>query len=253
MPYTKKYRDTLYNREWLYQKYAVEDRNAAQVAALIGCNLSAVLGRLRKFGIPTKDGSEAQKLAKFDRGSSAPRPRGKFLRTTQNPEWLRDKYTDKGLSLVAIGKLAGCSAASVSQALDKFGIERQSRSLARKTHKKGNEMVSPSAFGSRKDPSEMTEAHWRRLSRSLVPPGPCAVCGKDGTDVNHKDRDFRNNGLGNLEMLCKRCHVQQHSDEAMVAFKQLKELGVPFMTTYEEARVNLLKKLKGSSDPDPEA
>ena len=48
-------------------------------------------------------------------------------------------------------------------------------------------------------------AHWE--ARSLVPPGPCVRCGKpQAKDVHHKDLDFQNNSLTNLERICRSCH-----------------------------------------------
>ncbi len=80
MPYTKRFQDTLYSSEWLRRVYIDENRNAAQVGALINADKSAVLSALRRHGIPVKDASEAQKLAPHP-GSHAPRPRNKFKTT----------------------------------------------------------------------------------------------------------------------------------------------------------------------------
>ena len=50
-----------------------------------------------------------------------------------------------------------------------------------------------------------------RWARTLCPPGPCASCGKDGkTEVHHKNRNWRDNSLGNLERLCQPCHIKVH-------------------------------------------
>lgn len=42
----------------------------------------------------------------------------------------------------------------------------------------------------------------------------CECCGASDTalEVHHKDRNFLNNTPENLEMLCKKCHAQRHSD-----------------------------------------
>lgn len=49
-------------------------------------------------------------------------------------------------------------------------------------------------------------------ARKVVPPGPCAKCGKpDASDVHHKDEDYRNNSPENLVRLCRSCHMKEHN------------------------------------------
>jgi hypothetical protein len=61
----------------------------------------------------------------------------------------------------------------------------------------------------RSDVGWMT-AHYH--ARKVCPPGPCVKCGRTGrTDVHHKDEDWRNNSPGNLERLCRSCHIKGHS------------------------------------------
>ena len=48
-------------------------------------------------------------------------------------------------------------------------------------------------------------------ARKLVPPGPCARCGRpNAIDVHHRDRDHTNNSLDNLERICRKCHIAEH-------------------------------------------
>jgi 5-methylcytosine-specific restriction endonuclease McrA len=53
-----------------------------------------------------------------------------------------------------------------------------------------------------------------RIVRSV---GSCQRCLSDGSDsrlgVHHKDRDKKNQASSNLEVLCHRCHMQEHKDE----------------------------------------
>ena len=57
---SKKYR-ILNDKEWLYQKYWVEELTTPQIAKIVGCDFSAVLRALRKLGIPRRTMSEAQR------------------------------------------------------------------------------------------------------------------------------------------------------------------------------------------------
>lgn len=49
-------------------------------------------------------------------------------------------------------------------------------------------------------------------ARALKPSGPCESCGADkATAIHHKDKDFTNNDLANLERLCSGCHGRRHT------------------------------------------
>lgn len=53
----------------------------------------------------------------------------------------------------------------------------------------------------------------RREARKSVKPN-CERCGKGGRlHVHHRDENFRNNCLSNLETLCPSCHKQVHVSE----------------------------------------
>lgn len=42
----------------------------------------------------------------------------------------------------------------------------------------------------------------------------CELCGSGkNVDVHHKDHDYRNNELHNLQALCRRCHMLQHKPD----------------------------------------
>ena len=51
----------LNDREWLYQKYWIEELSSEEIAKIIGCASSAVLRALRRLNIPRRTNSEAKK------------------------------------------------------------------------------------------------------------------------------------------------------------------------------------------------
>ena len=55
----------------------------------------------------------------------------------------------------------------------------------------------------------------RTRKKLTVVAGKCARCGlaKPRLDTHHKDRDKHNQTPSNLEVLCHRCHMQEHHDE----------------------------------------
>jgi 5-methylcytosine-specific restriction endonuclease McrA len=73
-----------------------------------------------------------------------------------------------------------------------------------------NQICMAKAFDQRHKPdAEWSAAH--RAARQLVPPGPCAKCGKPGaTDVHHKNENWQDNRPENLERLCRPCHNLTH-------------------------------------------
>lgn len=51
----------LNDREWLYQKYWIEELSSTEIAKIVGCASSAVLRALRRLDIPRRTTSEAKK------------------------------------------------------------------------------------------------------------------------------------------------------------------------------------------------
>lgn len=57
--------------------------------------------------------------------------------------------------------------------------------------------------------NEWSTAHYH--SRKAIPHGPCSICGKlDARDVHHKDGNYLNNSIDNLERVCRSCHNKIH-------------------------------------------
>jgi hypothetical protein len=63
-------RVNLRNKDWLYQKYIVEQLSSGEIALLCEVTASAVLWHLHKKGIPVRDESAAQQLAEKKRNSA---------------------------------------------------------------------------------------------------------------------------------------------------------------------------------------
>ncbi|MGI9489622.1 MAG: HNH endonuclease signature motif containing protein [Geminicoccaceae bacterium] len=55
----------------------------------------------------------------------------------------------------------------------------------------------------------------RAAKRLCEEEGHCKICGHDGSEsrlgVHHRDRDKRNQDPDNLQILCHRCHMQEHA------------------------------------------
>lgn len=64
----------------------------------------------------------------------------------------------------------------------------------------------------KKSPIGCQWASGHNHARILKPLGPCEECGvtRRYMVVHHKDEDWTNNRLSNLQRLCKRCHHKKH-------------------------------------------
>lgn len=227
MPYLKRYEDTLYNPEWLRRVYVDEDRNAAQVAALIGATKGAVLDALRRRGIPVKDASEAQRLAPH-KGSSSPRPRGKFKATLHNAEWMATRVH---LNASELAREAGCSVPSAQDAMRRYGRTPPTSSDA---------MAGRAHLKRRKSDGDVRRVTAHRRAREACPDGACVICGGEGEHVNHIDRNWQNNEVRNLERLCSPCHRRQHACEAIVMIEMLAAHGIAYQKVWIDARARIL-------------
>jgi ssDNA-binding Zn-finger/Zn-ribbon topoisomerase 1 len=49
-----------------------------------------------------------------------------------------------------------------------------------------------------------------RRARRLKAAGPCERCGNPGRDVHHRNGNWLDNDPGNLERLCRPCHLKEH-------------------------------------------
>lgn len=221
MPYNKRFAETLYNKEWLKRVYVDENRNASQVAVLIDCDKTAVIKAVKRFGLPIKSMSDAQKLAPHP-GSHAPRPRMEFKETLHNREWLQDKFINNQMTATQIANEAGSSIPSVCEAIQKH-LDIKVSSLS----------VTPADV--------KAEARGRRAAYLLFPDvQPCIICGDKGTR-NHIDANVSNNDSSNIEWLCMSHHLMV--DKRLQA-KSARYVKINMRSTWMEWHDEILENIK---------
>lgn len=242
MPYEKRFRETLYDAEWLRREYVENGKNAAQIAREIQTTRQAVLSRLRRVGIEVRSVGDTQRARTDERrGSHTPRPKRKFLETLNNQAWLNDHYVTQAMSIPQVAIAAGASVPATWAALVRAGVDVRSRSDAAKMIPRRK----------RKAMETMSESGVMARARRACSKGVCVVCRKaNGVDVNHKDRDHLNAAAENLERICRRCHSQQHREEERVMIERLAAFGVPYIQIYEEARRRLVAFSSTSGTPN---
>ena len=183
MPYSKRFAETLYSRDFLQREYVDAGRNAAQVAKMIGCSKGAVIKAAQRFGLPTRSAAEAQVVA-LHPGSHVPRPRAKFAETLHSRVWMEAKWAS-GMTATDIAREAGCSVPTACKTLQKmFGM---------------------SCRPSTTPPERLREMRGRSEARRKHARQPCLLCGEKGT-LNHRDKDPTNNNDSNIEWLCAYHH-----------------------------------------------
>lgn len=107
-----KYKD----REWLKNKYCKEKMSTSEIAK--GCKVpGGLIWRwLKRLNIPTRSHHEANIIWHSLRNVNA-----KY----KNREWLKEKYIEKQLSTVQIGKLCGANHHTIANWLRKYNIFRK--------------------------------------------------------------------------------------------------------------------------------
>lgn len=68
----------------------------------------------------------------------------------------------------------------------------------------------------------------RNINSLLLKVTSCEICGSQSNlDVHHKDGDYQNNNLKNLQVLCRSCHLKQHRKKknCVICGKPMKALG----------------------------
>jgi GTP cyclohydrolase I len=76
------------------------------------------------------------------------------------------------------------------------------------------------------DFSKENATNYRIKAFSLLP-NECFYCAEENKKkllVHHKDRNFLNNDIDNLQIICRRCHAKEHKNECLDGrFKQFKD------------------------------
>ena len=101
------------NREWLYQKYIIEELSTIKIAKLCKCSKTTIINQIKYFNILIRSHSEAV-LSRYK----------KILGNTKyrNESWLKGKYLKEKLSTTQIGKLCRVSNRTILDWLYKSGI-----------------------------------------------------------------------------------------------------------------------------------
>jgi hypothetical protein len=231
MPKSLRFKDTLYSADFLRQRYVVDDRNASQIAAEIGCTPGAVLDALRRFEIPVKTMSEV--ISKIPHlGSHASRvkqtDKDRFGTTLYSEEWVKVRAH---LNASEIAREAGSSVPAAQDAMAKFGLTPPGISNAK---------AGRPAMYKRKGVGEPTNRTTSsRRAHSICPPGLCVVCGGEGEQINHIDRNWQNNDPTNLERMCDVCHRRQYAVENQMLFDRFVESGASFVDLTRQAHERL--------------
>jgi G:T-mismatch repair DNA endonuclease (very short patch repair protein) len=101
------------HRDWLYQKYVIEELTMGEVASIAGCLRETIAVHLRKCGIGLR-GVSARHLAKTRR-----------TRLSFDKEWLYDEYWIKGKPAFQIAEMAHCSKFTILRNMKRMGIDRR--------------------------------------------------------------------------------------------------------------------------------
>ena len=115
------------NKDWLYQKYLVEELSTIQIAELCKCGKRTISRRMKRFNIKIRTFSEAQNIAKKSRA-----PRHSEDRPYKHKSWLQQKYLKEKLSLSQIGELCKVDQVTIHNWMKKFGIKIRTLSDANK-------------------------------------------------------------------------------------------------------------------------
>lgn len=109
------------NKDWLYQKYSIEELNTYQIGRLCNCNSSTIQRRLKKLNIPIRLSGESIHLNNIKQIGNE---------NYCNKNWLKKQYLDNKLSAIQIGELCNCCQGNIWKYLKKFNIPRRSQGEA---------------------------------------------------------------------------------------------------------------------------
>ena len=112
----------LNDREWLFQKYEIEQLTSRQIAKIVGCSgKTAVLTALRNLGFTLRKQKQHELL--------------------KDRDWLNQKYWDEELNCREISEIVGCDRATAYRALKRHNIETRTAPDAQRGKPKSEEAI----------------------------------------------------------------------------------------------------------------
>ena len=107
--------------------------------------------------------------------------------------------------------------------------------------------------------NRVAHATSRAINRRIMKKTECEICGKTGRlDVHHKDGDYTNNTVENLQVLCRSCHMKIHKPKPICKvegcgkpvkgygycekhFQRFKKYGDPLLTNRGHGHIVMAK------------
>jgi len=120
------------DKDWLIQKYWTEKLSVDQIAQKYGYERSAIFRSMRKLEIPRRSISQARLVAYRDK-------------PYRKKSWLYKQYRRKKLSADRIAEICETSSRTITDWLEKFGIQRRTNSEVAKLRKRN---MSKTLYGS---------------------------------------------------------------------------------------------------------
>lgn len=251
---TRDGKELLEDPDWVYQRYVVEGMSYSEIGEITGYSQSSVGRHVKKHGIEPRSFGEHQTQEKLqdkawlrekylkedlsareiadmvDRTTDsihywrnkhdirAKSPQGEVDPRLEDPEWLREKYVDKGMTTHEIAELIGENQTNVHRRLTKFDIETRPAGF-----QPGEEHIYWQGGHDQYYGPNWNEQRKKALLRDQ---SRCQRCGKTPTSgdyihVHHRKprREFRQeyddpewwkraNRLENLITLCHNCHAK---------------------------------------------
>jgi len=195
---------------WLQKAYHKDGMSLAAMGEACGVTDSAVQYQMQKHGIPREE-----------RGYRPNEPE-----PYRSADWLRQKHHEEKMSLYEMADECSCSMTCIHRWMERFGVEKRSKSEAAKLRAEQHPHSIPSGkdHHSWKPPEERQDFYhsgeWRRVRKAVYERDDheCRRCGASGdTELHaHHIEAVSKGGAkfepGNLVTLCRECHMAEHND-----------------------------------------
>jgi len=103
----------LEDKEWLYQKYIIEELNNRQIAELLDCDLTTIIWRLKQYNIPIRSKQEEYYT------------KNEKLKLLKDKDWMYKNYVINGLSTYKIAEIVNCDNNTVRYNLKELKIKQR--------------------------------------------------------------------------------------------------------------------------------